>query len=152
MKQFLAAAGLILEFVSFWLVTPHLLGSDRLRRLVVLASGGAARVLETTVYLVAAQAAFAAVVLLLVFVPYQMGYLPYGGLGEEVLGWAAVIIGSTLAGIIGIWASTSFRTKYIRPILATAADNDRLRSVLGRLGLILFVCGFLLQLGATLAQ
>jgi hypothetical protein len=146
--------GIVLEFLSFWLAAPEILGEERLKKLE--------RRVERGIRVLSARMMW---VIFLATVMIYMAVMRFGGptircmesavasVTSRVL--ARIVVAAVwgvlgfVAGMAGVQATNKLRATVVQPLLRVLADNERIRQRSLAAGAVLFVVGFLLQLVAT---
>lgn len=148
-KPWVNRVGILLEFLSFWLAAPEILGEERLRKLERRVED-MVRVLPVVV-----TGVFVTLWLLTAIwrvetdIELQMGWR-VGGIRTGVIYTVSLIL-----TLISIYFLTRYPTRrvltenVVRPLLLQLANDQPIRQRSLVVGAVLFVVGFLLQLIAT---
>ena len=148
-KPWVNRVGVVLEFLSFWLAAPEILGEARLRALE--------RRVEDVVRVFPAVVTGVFVMVWLLTAIWRVRFDT-----ELLMGWrvggirsGVIYTASLILTLISIYLLTLYPTRrvltenIVRPLLLKLADDQRIRQRSLAVGAVLFVVGFLLQLLAT---
>jgi hypothetical protein len=144
-KPWVNRVGILLEFLSFWLAAPEILGEERLRALerrIEQATGvllWALLLVATGVLLIGALGLAAGMVIMRFRTELWDRLLVYRRAVGMTVWWGA--LGASLGLALEIVVT--------RTVLRMMADDARIRQRSLAVGAVLFVVGFLLQLIAT---
>ena len=137
--------GLLLNFISFWLVAPEVLGEHRLKMIRQVFVVGL-KSIPVFFYIVAASL-FYSILAIVSIVPLWMFYPQL--LENKFVGFSIMILATLLGAFLSLKLSSLLKDKFIKPILNKLADDEKLRRRLLLFGTLMFTLGFLCQMLAT---
>ena len=141
-KPWVNRVGIVLEFLSFWLAAPEILGEERLKALERRLEKEIKQLPDLLAVLVAALAGMLAAVVLMLVVAGEV--TPVAAVAGVVLMVVAAVATAAAAVV-----ANKLQEKIAAPALRVLADDKRIRQRSLAVGGVLFVVGFLLQLIAT---
>jgi hypothetical protein len=131
--------GMLLGFVSFWLVAPEFIGEERLRRWEVMLEQGL-RFFPTAFHVLLVLSPF-------VVVGIAVRLESRGALTRSETSW--IVCSLMVLYLVGWWFSVRLEKKLIPALLHRLAEDEQIRARSLILGAWLFGASFLLQFGAT---
>ncbi len=158
--EWLNRMGLIIQFLSFWLAAPEILGEERLRRLQSRIASGVNLLPSLSVEVTMGGLAVIAVMLgiwldtiLSPILPEPNSAVRWSGLPSRPYLLVMVVIAFTALNLAAFWVgrkvSAEVKEKIVPRLLDSLAKNERVRQRSLVLGAALFTAGFLMQLVAT---